>query len=62
MTLVPGGDGGAVLLHDVVRDFLRGELGTTRLAHLHRVLLEAVAAGLPSAAAAAPGGCGMVTA
>ena len=57
----PGGDGGAVTMHDVIRDFLREELGSARLAQLHQVLLDAAAAGLPSAAAAAPGG-GMVTA
>ena len=61
LTLVPGGDGGAVTVHDVIRDFLREELGGTRLAQLHQVLLDAAAEGLPTAAAAAPGG-GMVTA
>ena len=33
-------------LHDVVRDFLRGELGNQRLTELHGVLLDAIAAGL----------------
>ena len=61
LTLVPGGDDGAVTVHDVIRDFLREELGSTRLAQLHQVLLDAAAEGLPTAAAAAPGG-GMVTA
>ena len=61
LTLVPGGDGGAVTVHDVIRDFLREELGSTRLAQLHQVLLDAAAQGLPTAAAAAAGG-GMVTA
>jgi hypothetical protein len=42
------GEGGGAQLHDVVRDFLRGELGAQRLAGLHVVLLDAVAAGLPS--------------
>ena len=41
--------GVGVTLHGVVRDFLRAELGTQRLAALHRVLLNAVAAGLPVA-------------
>jgi len=27
LTLVPGGDGGAITVHDVIRDFLRDELG-----------------------------------
>ena len=48
-------------MHDVIRDFLREELGSTRLAQLHQVLLDAAAEGLPTAAAAAVGG-GMVTA
>ena len=61
LTLVPGGDGGAITVHDVIRDFLREELGSTRLAQLHQVLLDAAAQGLPTAAAAAAGG-GMVTA
>ena len=42
-------DGAGVALHDVVRDFLRAELGAERLAALHRVLLDAAAAGLPAA-------------
>ena len=54
VTLTPG-SGGAVTLHDVIRDFLRAELGHARLAQLHQVLLDAVAAGLPGAAAAAAG-------
>ena len=56
LTLVPGGDDGAVTMHDVIRDFLRDELGSTRLAQLHQVLLDAAAEGLPAAAAAAGGG------
>ncbi len=57
LTLVPGGSGdGAVTMHDVVRDFLREELGSTRLAQLHQVLLNAAAEGLPTVAAAAGGG------
>ena len=43
LTLVPGGDDGAVTMHDVIRDFLREELGSTRLAQLHQVLLDAAA-------------------
>jgi hypothetical protein len=61
LTLVPGGDGGAITVHDVIRDFLREELGSTRLAQLHRVLLDAAAQGLTTAAAAAARG-GLVTA
>ena len=54
VTLTPG-SGGAVTMHDVIRDFLSAELGNARLAQLHAVLLDTVAAGMPSAAAAAPG-------
>ena len=61
LTLVPGGDDGAITVHDVIRDFLREELGSTRLAQLHQVLLDTAAQGLPTAAAAAAGG-GLVTA
>ena len=61
LALVPGGDDGAVTVHDVVRDLLREELGSTRLAQLHQVLLDAAAEGLPTAAPAAVGG-GVVTA
>ncbi len=61
LTRVPGGDDGAITVHDVIRDFLHEELGGTRLAQLHQVLLDAAAQGLPTAAAAAADG-GMVTA
>ena len=61
LTLVPGDDGGAVTVHDVIRDFLREELGSARLAQLHQVLVDAAAEGLPTAAAAAVSG-GTVTA
>ena len=56
LTLVPGGDGGAVTVHDVIRDFLREQLGSTRLAQLHQVLLDAAAEGLPTALATGTGG------
>src|SRR5262249_59962858 len=61
LTQVPGGDGGAITMHDVIRDFLREELGSTRLAQLHQVLVVGAAQGLPTAPAAPPGG-GVVTA
>jgi WD40 repeat protein len=41
-----GAGAGGVALHDVVRDFLRGELGDQQLARLNTVLLETVASGL----------------
>jgi WD40 repeat protein len=40
---------GGMILHDVVRDFLRSELGMRRLAELNDTLLAAVAADLPAA-------------
>lgn len=49
VTLAPSGDGGTLSMHDVILDFVRGELGEMRLAALHRTLLDAVAAGLPHA-------------
>ncbi|HXL87390.1 MAG TPA: WD40 repeat domain-containing protein, partial [Streptosporangiaceae bacterium] len=45
-----GGPDGGIALHDVVRDFLRAELGGQRLADLAGVLVDAAAAGLPGAA------------
>ena len=47
LVTVHHGDGGSggVALHDVVRDFLRGELGSQRLTELNGVLLDTVAAG-----------------
>ncbi|MEU4807193.1 NB-ARC domain-containing protein [Actinosynnema sp. NPDC023587] len=47
LTTTGTADGGAVGLHDVVRDFLRRELGAARLTELHGVLLDAVARDLP---------------
>jgi WD40 repeat protein len=44
----------AVALHDVVRDFLRGELGPGRLTGLHSVLLDVAAVGLPVAGSPGP--------
>ena len=48
LVTVHHGDGvsGGVALHDVVRDFLRGELGSQRLTELNGVLLDTVAADL----------------
>ncbi len=40
---------GGITLHDVIRDFLRAELGQQRLAELNGTLLDAVAADLPAA-------------
>ena len=43
------GPAGGIAMHDVVRDFLRAELGQQRLAELNGMLLDAVAADLPAA-------------
>ena len=40
---------GGIALHDIIRDFLRAELGKRRLAELNSILLDAVAAELPTA-------------
>jgi WD40 repeat protein len=42
-------DGGTISLHDVVRDYLRGDLGAAGLARINGVLVDAVAAILPRA-------------
>jgi hypothetical protein len=51
---VPGSDSGAITMHGVIRDYLRdylrGKLGDSRLT-LHGLLLDAAAAGLPTATA-----------
>ncbi|WP_157180373.1 NB-ARC domain-containing protein [Protofrankia coriariae] len=46
--------GGSVTLHDVIRDYLRGELGPARLTALNEALVDAVEAGLPAAEPLAP--------
>ena len=43
------GQAGGIALHDVVRDFLRAEVGEQRLARLTSMLLDAVAADLTAA-------------
>ncbi|WP_371611895.1 hypothetical protein [Streptomyces clavifer] len=43
--------GGRITLHDVLRDYLRGELGPTRLTALHGVLVDAAAATVAGGAA-----------
>ncbi|ELS50325.1 putative WD repeat protein [Streptomyces viridochromogenes Tue57] len=48
LTLSPAA-GGTVSLHDVIGDYLRGELGPTRLAALHATLVDTIEAGLPPA-------------
>jgi WD40 repeat protein len=57
LTLIPG-DGAAVTMHDVIREFLRQELGDTSLTRLHSVLLDTVADGLQAAPAAESGSSG----
>jgi WD40 repeat protein len=58
LALLP--DSGAVIIHDVIRDYLREQLGTTGLARLHQMLLDTAAEDLPTAEASA--GPGLVTA
>ncbi|MGX1127861.1 WD40 repeat protein [Streptomyces glaucescens] len=55
LTLTPQ-DGGRVGLHDVIRDYLRSDLGTTGLTHTNRALVDAIAATLPPAQSLAPAG------
>ncbi|WP_314176100.1 WD40 domain-containing protein [Streptomyces winkii] len=55
-------EAGTLTLHDVVREYLRGELGPRNLARLSASLLDAVAGGLPSAEPLAPGEPGPGTA
>jgi diguanylate cyclase (GGDEF)-like protein len=54
-------DDGTVTVHDVIREFLREELGSTRLAQLHQVLLDAAAVNLSAAMEAVADG-GVMTA
>lgn len=45
---------GALALHDVVRDYLRAELGPAHLTQLHESLVDAVAGQMPSASQLLP--------
>ncbi len=57
--------GGTWSMHDVIRDFLRDELGEAKLTRLHQRLLGVTAAELPQARSAAPtrkGNAAMMTA
>jgi WD domain, G-beta repeat len=60
ITPVPGADVGSVTVHDVIRDYLREQLGDARLAQLHGVLLDAAAVDLPRAQAAAGSGAEVI--
>ncbi|MFM9499711.1 NB-ARC domain-containing protein, partial [Streptomyces galilaeus] len=46
--------GGTIRLHDVIRDYLRGELGTVGLTRINGLLIDAIAATLPLAQPLAP--------
>ena len=46
---------GAVTMHDVIRDYLRSDLGPGQLAQLHNVFLNVAAAALPAAPALVDG-------
>src|SRR5262249_8604689 len=50
LSVTPTADGAVIGMHDVVRDYLRGQLDMTRQAALHGALLDAVAEDLPAAA------------
>ncbi|MFE0136806.1 NB-ARC domain-containing protein [Streptomyces sp. NPDC059037] len=54
LTLHPDG-GGFLTLHDVIRDYLRRQLGRAELAAVNVRLVDAAALGLPAAAPLAPG-------
>ncbi|WP_433796836.1 NB-ARC domain-containing protein [Actinoplanes sp. CA-252034] len=58
LTLTPTADGGAVGIHDVIRDVLRRDLGSDRLRTLNDLLLTAAAAGPGDGAAPAGGTVG----
>ncbi|MET7604899.1 NB-ARC domain-containing protein, partial [Streptomyces avermitilis] len=53
LTLDPR-NGGTISLHDVIRDYLRSNLGTAGLARLNGLLVDAIAATLPPARPLAP--------
>jgi NB-ARC domain/WD domain, G-beta repeat len=60
LTPAPGVTGTTVMIHDVIRDYLRHDLSAGRLTQLHRTLLDTAATGLPCVPVAA--GEGKVTA
>ncbi|MFD5079547.1 NB-ARC domain-containing protein [Streptomyces sp. NPDC058371] len=47
-------NGGTISLHDVIREYLRGDLATAGLARINGLLVDAVAATLPTAQPFAP--------
>ena len=55
VSLVRTDDGGAIEIHDVIRDYLHSELGGTRLRQLHQILLHATEQALPVAAGSIAG-------
>ena len=63
LTTLPTADGGGsgLVLHDVIRDFLRGELAANRLAELHEALLDAAAATLSPPDPLGPGDTGLAS-
>ena len=48
--LSPAPGGGTVTMHGVIREYLREDIGASRLEDLHQVLLDTAAKGLPAAA------------
>jgi WD40 repeat protein len=45
---------GSVILHDVIRDYLRHDLGDARIAHLNGIFVDDIEDGLPAAAPLMP--------
>jgi WD40 repeat protein len=56
VSLIPSSSGGAWTMHDVIRDFLRDELGESRLRQLHELLISTARAALPPTTAPALAG------
>ena len=57
-----GRGSGGLALHDVIGDFLRSELGPQRLARLHQVLLDTVAADLSASSPTSTSDSGLMVA
>lgn len=55
VSLASSGNGGTWTMHDVIRDFLRDELGERRLRQLHDLVVRAARSALSPPVAASPG-------
>ncbi|MFD4994682.1 NB-ARC domain-containing protein, partial [Streptomyces buecherae] len=56
LSLNDASDGGRISLHDVIRDYIRRELGKAELTRVNGLLIDAVATTLPTAQPLAPTG------